>query len=103
MSRLASQTRGPFRLGGQFANWGRPGAYFHAFGPIGARLDAVPFQHYWIKFRQIGEDTRIEPFSTASTAAKMHRFARPTCGLAVSPVILFVRVSLPCRICWLTT
>ncbi len=76
---LIQKTRGTFRLGAQFADWGRTGdRYFHTFGPLGAKLDAVPFQHYWFKLRQAGDDTRIERYSTATVAAKMHRFAQPT-------------------------
>jgi tryptophan halogenase len=78
-SDLIQKTRGTFRLGAQFADWGRIGdRYFHTFGPLGAKLDAVPFQHYWFKLRQAGEDTHIERYSTATVAATMHRFAHPT-------------------------
>lgn len=76
---LIQKTRGTFRLGAQFADWGRmEDRYFHTFGPLGAKLDAVPFQHYWFKLRQAGDETSIERYSTATVAAKMHRFAHPT-------------------------
>lgn len=76
---LIQKTRGTFRLGAQFSDWGRIGdRYFHTFGPLGAKLDAVPFQHYWFKLRQAGDDNGIERYSTATVAAKMRRFARPT-------------------------
>ena len=76
---LIQKTRGTFRLGAQFADWGRMGdRYFHTFGLLGAKLDAVPFQHYWFKLRQAGDETSIERYSTATVAAKMHRFAHPT-------------------------
>jgi tryptophan halogenase len=76
---LIKKTRGTFRLGAQFADWGRMGdRYFHTFGPLGAKLDAVPFQHYWFKLRQAGDETSIEHYSTATMAATMHRFAHPT-------------------------
>lgn len=75
---LIQKTRGTFRLGAQFADWGRLGdRYFHTFGPIGAKLDAVPFHHYWLKLRQLGDRTSIEDYSTATAAAKARRFARP--------------------------
>ena len=76
---LLQKTRGTFRLGAQFADWGRMGdQYLHTFGPLGAKLDAVPFQHYWFKLRQAGDDTRIGRYSIATVAAEMRRFAHPT-------------------------
>lgn len=77
-SDLLQKTRGTFKLGAQFADWARLGdRYFHTFGPIGAKLDAVPFHHYWIKLYLAGDRTRIEDYSTATVAAQMRRFAHP--------------------------
>jgi tryptophan halogenase len=73
---LIRKTQGTFRLGAQFADWGRAGdRYFHTYGVFGAKLDAVPFHHYWIKLRQAGDATGIEEYSTAALAARTHRFA----------------------------
>ena len=75
---LIRKTRGTYRLGVKFCDWGRlRDAYFHTFGPMGAKLDAVPFHHYWVRLRQLGDLTNIEDYSTATLAAKTHRFARP--------------------------
>jgi tryptophan 7-halogenase len=75
---LIRKTRGTFKLGAQFSNWGRLGErYFHTFGSLGAKLDAVPFHHYWIKLRQLGEGTSIDAYSTAAVAARHGRFAHP--------------------------
>jgi tryptophan halogenase len=75
---LLQRTRGTFSLGKQFADWGRLGdRYFHTFGSFGAKLDAVPFHHYWLKLRRFGDATGIEDYSTATAAAKKHRFAHP--------------------------
>ena len=75
---LLRKTRGTFRLGAQFADWSRLGdRYFHTFGPIGAKLDAVPFHHYWLKLRELKGPTGIEDYSTATVAARSGRFARP--------------------------
>jgi tryptophan halogenase len=77
-SDLIRRTRGTFRLGAQFADWGRLGdRYFHGFGSLGVKLDAVPFHHYWIKLRKLGDETRIDAYSTAAVAAKRGRFAPP--------------------------
>jgi tryptophan halogenase len=76
---LIQKTRGTFRLGCRFADFGRPGErYFHSYGPLGAKLDAVPFHHYWTKLRQCGDTTSIEEYSTATVAAKSRRFAHPS-------------------------
>jgi tryptophan halogenase len=73
---LVRKTRGTFRLGTKFIDWGQLGdRYFHTYGAIGAKLDAVPFHHYWIKARQAGDSTSIEEYSAASVAAKTCRFA----------------------------
>jgi tryptophan halogenase len=75
---LLQRTRGTYRLGARFADWGRQGdRYFHTFSPIGARLEAVPFHHYWMKLRRLGDPTDIEEYSIATAAAKMHKFAPP--------------------------
>jgi tryptophan 7-halogenase len=73
---LVQKTRGTFRLGAQFSDWGRLGErYFHAYGSYGAKLDAVPFHHYWLKLRKAGDLTSIEEYSTAAVAARTRKFA----------------------------
>jgi tryptophan halogenase len=75
---LMRATQATFKLGAEFCDWGKPGSrYFHAFGTIGARLEAVAFQHYWLKLRQAGDATDFEDYSTAAVAAKLGRFAHP--------------------------
>jgi tryptophan halogenase len=75
---LLRRTRGTYSLGARFSDWGRQGdRYFHTFSPIGARLEAVPFHHYWMKLRRLGDPTGIEEYSIATAAAKMLRFAPP--------------------------
>ena len=75
---LLQKTRGSFKLGAQFLNWGRVGdRYFHTFGSLGAKLDAVPFHHYWIKLQRLGEGADLDAYSTATVAAKQGRFAHP--------------------------
>jgi tryptophan halogenase len=75
---LLQKTRGTYRLGTRFADWGRKGdRYFHTFSPIGARLEAVPFHHYWMRLRRLGDSTSIEEYSVATAAAKLRRFGPP--------------------------
>jgi tryptophan halogenase len=76
---LIRKTRGTFRLGTRFADWGRPReCYFHGYGTFGAKLDAVAFHHYWIKLRQLGEATSFDDYSAAAVAAKHGRFSPPS-------------------------
>jgi tryptophan halogenase len=76
---LLQRTGGTFRLGEQFNDWGRLGdRYFHGLGPLGVKLDAVPFHHYWLKLRESGESVAIEQYSTAAMAAKLNRFSHPS-------------------------
>ena len=73
---LVLKTRGTFRLGAKFKDWGLSGdRYFHTYGSLGAKLDAVPFHHYWIKLRKAGIFSDIEEYSTATVAAKNNKFA----------------------------
>jgi tryptophan halogenase len=75
---LMQRTGATFRLGVRFIDWSRPGAeYFHSFGPLGSRFDAVPFHHYWLRLQQSGLDEPLADYSMATVAAREHRFARP--------------------------
>ena len=49
-SEFVRKTRGTFKLGIQFRDWGRLGdEYIHSFGTIGHDLGMLPFHQYWIK------------------------------------------------------
>ncbi len=75
---LVRKTRATFRLGTRFDHWGRPGEqYFHGFGSVGARFEALPFHHQWSRLRQAGEVAGLEEFSPAAMAARAGRFAPP--------------------------
>jgi tryptophan 7-halogenase len=75
---LVQRTRGTFKLGTQFVNWGRAAEpYFHSFGTVGAKLDAVAFHHYWIRLHLLGDAARFDAYSIAAVAAKLGRFAPP--------------------------
>ena len=75
---LLRRTGATFNLGQEFRDWGQIGdRCFHTFGSFGARLEAVPFHHYWLKLRESGDVASIEEFSTATQLAKHGRFAPP--------------------------
>ena len=76
---LIRKTQATFKLGVEFCDWGRlRDRYFNAFGPFGARLEAVPFHQYWVKLRQLGDASGIEEYSAAAAVSRSGRFAPPS-------------------------
>jgi tryptophan halogenase len=72
------QTKGTFKLGIQFVNWGRQGhVYFHPFGSYGVNMMGVSFHAYWLKLHMAGEAPSIDPFSLQATAGADNKFMRP--------------------------
>ena len=71
-------TRATFKLGIEFANWGRVGdSYIHPFGTFGSGNGDVDFHHYWTRFQQAGAAPPIGDYSMAVTMAYMNRFTLP--------------------------
>lgn len=75
---LMRATSATFRLGAMFRDWGDAGEnYFNGFGAFGARLDALPFQHHWLRQAAAGGCAGFEEFSMAAHLARLDRFAIP--------------------------
>jgi tryptophan halogenase len=71
-------TGATFRLGAMFRDWSALGdRYFNGLGTFGARLDAVPFQHHWLRQVASGDRIDFEQFSMSAQLAKLDRFALP--------------------------
>ncbi len=70
------QTKGTFKLGIQFVDWGRIGdLYMHGFGTkIGVDFGSQPFHQYWIKARQAGRAKDIGAYTLHTTAAPLGKF-----------------------------
>lgn len=75
---LMRATQATYRLGTLYRDWYATGErYFQGFGTIGARLDAVPFQHQWLRLAGSGDCAAFEEYSMAAQLARLDRFAPP--------------------------
>jgi tryptophan halogenase len=76
---FVAATRGTFKLGIEFVDWGAPGErYFHPFGCYGQDFRGVHFHQLYLrekKRRPLGD---IRQWSMSSAAAELGRFARPS-------------------------
>jgi len=72
-------TRGTFKLGIEFRDWGKIGdSYIHPFGTFGRGRGEVDFHHYWARLRALGVPVRpLEDYSFACAMARANRFAIP--------------------------
>ncbi|MDH7970780.1 tryptophan 7-halogenase [Sphingomonas sp. AR_OL41] len=73
-------TRGTFKLGIEFRDWGRVGdSYVHPFGTFGRGHGQVDFHHYWTRLKMAGVDVPpLEEFSFACMLARLNRFDVPS-------------------------
>ncbi|MBU6268330.1 MAG: tryptophan 7-halogenase [Sphingomonadales bacterium] len=73
------ETKGTFKLGIEFVDWGSNGnRYFHPFGPHGRNFDMVPLHQYWLRAREMGESAPLDDHSMAWHLAKAGRMAKPS-------------------------
>ncbi|TBR14712.1 MAG: tryptophan 7-halogenase [Lysobacter sp.] len=80
-------TRGSFKLGIEFVNWGRLGdSYIHGFGKIGQDLGLVSFHHYWLKMRALGRAAPLDEYSINTFASRHNRFMRAVTDRPNSPL-----------------
>ncbi len=71
------ETRGTFKLGIEFNNWGHVGErYLHTFGDAGINLANLHFHHYWLRSRSEGSDASLWDYSLHHKAAYAHQFGR---------------------------
>src|SRR5688500_11811275 len=70
------KTKGSFKLGIQFVDWGRIGdRYMHGFGTsIGPDLGLLPFHQYWIKAWLAGRAKEIGAYTLNTMAAPRGKF-----------------------------
>lgn len=74
-SEFMRAVNGTFKLGIEFANWGRLGeSYFHPFGAFGVDAWMAQFHHFWLRARREGDDTDIGEYSLETCMARAARF-----------------------------
>lgn len=72
------ETAGTFKLGIEFADWGRVGdRYFHPFGSYGFDLEGTDFHHFWLRLSQMQETPGLDAYSLNASAAYSGKFIRP--------------------------
>lgn len=72
------ETKGTFKLGIQFRDWGRKGhVYFHPFGSYGLNMEGVSFHAHWLRLHQRGEAPRLDEWSLSAIAGERGKFMRP--------------------------
>ncbi len=71
------ETRGTFKLGIEFNNWGHIGErYLHTFGDAGINLASLHFHHYWLRSRAEGQAASLWDYSLHHKAAYANMFGR---------------------------
>lgn len=72
------KTKGSFKLGIEFVNWGRLGhRYFHPFGHYGINMEGLSFHAFWLRSRMGGQGFDLDDFSLNATASRKNKFMRP--------------------------
>ena len=70
-------TKGTFKLGIQFVDWGRMGdRYIHPFGRYGIDMEGVSFHAFYLKGLQLGDTAPLSAYSLEASAAGEGRFMR---------------------------
>ena len=74
---FVKETRGTFKLGIEFNNWGHLGeSYLHTFGDAGINLASLHFHHYWLRNQAEGQTTSLWDYSLHHKAAYANKFGR---------------------------
>ena len=72
------ETKGSFKLGIEFVDWGRIGRrYYHPFGKFGLDMKGVSFHAHWLRTHLAGDTAPIEAYSLNAMASQHDKFMRP--------------------------
>jgi tryptophan 7-halogenase len=71
-------TKATYKLGISFDGWKHQGhSFLHPFAGYGARIDNIPFHHFWIKMMQLNKAQELDTYCLSSQIARAHKFALP--------------------------
>lgn len=80
-------TRGTFKLGIEFVNWGGIGdRYIHGFGFVGQATQALPFHHFWLRLAALGKASPLGAYSINTVAAPQAKFMPARKDMVGSPL-----------------
>ncbi|MDI4634658.1 tryptophan 7-halogenase [Pelomonas sp. V22] len=80
-------TRGSFKMGIEFVNWGAVGErYIHGFGKIGGGDAGLPFYHFWLRAAQLGQAHPLGDYSINTVAPREAKFMRARHDMPGSPL-----------------
>ena len=72
------RTKGSFKLGIEFVNWGRLGhRYIHPFGHYGINMQGLSFHAFFMRMFKEGKASGLDDYSLNASACRMNRFMRP--------------------------
>jgi len=72
-------TKGTFKFGIEFVNWGGAGrAYHHPFGAPGRDYGPLPFHSVWLRHALANPSDNLEAYNLQSLAARHGKFMRPS-------------------------
>jgi len=81
------ETRGSFKLGIEFVNWGAQGErYTHGFGRLGQAQDTVPLHHFWLRMARANRAAPLADYSINTVAPREAKFMRARADMAGSPL-----------------
>jgi len=71
-------TNATYKLGICFDGWKQQGhSFLHPFAGYGARIDNIPFHHFWIKMMKLNQAKELDAYCLSSQIARAHKFALP--------------------------
>lgn len=71
-------TNATYKLGISFDGWkNKDHTFLHPFAGYGARIDNIPFHHFWIKMMKQKKAQELDAYCLSSQIARAHKFALP--------------------------
>ncbi|WP_160153200.1 tryptophan halogenase family protein [Microbulbifer sp. ALW1] len=77
-AQVMSATQATVKLGIEFRDWHRQGeSFIHPFGVFGQPAHGIPFHHFWLRGRELGEGQPLSDYCLGIAMAQAGRFAPP--------------------------